>query len=99
VRALTRDETSRKARALATLGAEIFEGDFDDQNSIARAVEGTRAVFGVQDPWLHGIAAEIRQSKMLGDVARRRAPAGYALRYGEGSAPRYRATAKANIRL
>jgi uncharacterized protein YbjT (DUF2867 family) len=70
VRALTRDETSRKARALAALGAEIVVGDLNDRVSIARAVEGTRAVFGVQDPWLHGIAAEIRQGKMLGDVAK-----------------------------
>jgi uncharacterized protein YbjT (DUF2867 family) len=70
VRALTRDATSPKARALATRGAEIVEGDLGDRESLARAVAGTRAVFSVQDPWLHGVAAEIRQGKMLADVAK-----------------------------
>lgn len=69
-RALTRDPASPKAVALASQGVEIVQGNLDDPETITRALEGVRAVFAVQDPWSHGVPAEIRQGKMLGDLAK-----------------------------
>ena len=39
-RAVTRDPTSEKARALAALGAEVVQGDVDDAGSLERARPG-----------------------------------------------------------
>lgn len=69
VRALTRNPGSGNALALAGLGAELVQGDLDDRASLARAAAGTQGVFSVQDPWAHGVEAEIRQGKALADVA------------------------------
>ncbi|WP_297838299.1 NmrA/HSCARG family protein [uncultured Roseibium sp.] len=70
VRALTRDPSSPKAKALAAQQVEIVKGNLDDPASIAHALNGVDAVFGVQDPWAHGVDAEIRQGIMLGDLAK-----------------------------
>jgi uncharacterized protein YbjT (DUF2867 family) len=40
VRAVTRDTTSVKAQALATLGAEVVAADVDDKESILKALQG-----------------------------------------------------------
>jgi uncharacterized protein YbjT (DUF2867 family) len=64
VRALTRDPDRPAARALAASGAEVVRGDLDDRASLERAMAGVRGLFSVQDPWLHGIPAEIRQGKL-----------------------------------
>ena len=53
VRALTRDPTSEKARALAQAGAELVAGDVDDPASLARAFEGAHAAFCVTFFWAH----------------------------------------------
>lgn len=50
VRALVRDATSSRARAVQALGAELVTGDLRDRDSIQRAATGTRAVFSVQMP-------------------------------------------------
>lgn len=50
VRALVRDATADKVRAIADLGAELVTGDLDDRASLARAAAGARAVFSVQMP-------------------------------------------------
>lgn len=47
VRTLVRDPHAPAARALAELGAELTVGDFDTPDTIAAAVRGVRAVFGV----------------------------------------------------
>lgn len=47
VRVLVRDPDAPAARELAELGAELAVGDFDAPDSIAAAVAGVRAVFGV----------------------------------------------------
>ena len=70
VRALTRNPDRGAARALAKQGAEIVQGDLEDRASLERAVRGARGIFSVQDPWLHGVRAEIRQGKLLADVAK-----------------------------
>lgn len=48
VRALVRD--TKKATQLAALGAEILVGDLNDEDAVARAVDGVRGVFSVQMP-------------------------------------------------
>jgi uncharacterized protein YbjT (DUF2867 family) len=52
-RAITRDTTSEKARALATTGAEMTAADSDDQASLERAFAGAHGVFGVTNYWEH----------------------------------------------
>ena len=69
VRALTRSPDSARARALAAVGVEVVGGDLDDRASLDSACRGVHGVFGVQDPWLHGVPREILQGKALADAA------------------------------
>jgi uncharacterized protein YbjT (DUF2867 family) len=50
VRALVRDKSAQRAKAVEALGAELVTGDLHDRNSIVRAATGARAVFSVQMP-------------------------------------------------
>ncbi|MEV3963813.1 NmrA family NAD(P)-binding protein [Nocardia sp. NPDC050193] len=50
VRAFVRDPDGERARAVATLGAELVQGDLGDRDSVVRAAKGARAVFSVQMP-------------------------------------------------
>ncbi|GLU48369.1 NmrA family NAD(P)-binding protein [Nocardiopsis ansamitocini] len=50
VRALVRDPSTDRARAVEALGAELVTGDLHDRGSVVRAAEGARAVFSVQMP-------------------------------------------------
>ncbi|WP_423465143.1 NmrA family NAD(P)-binding protein [Promicromonospora sp. MS192] len=50
VRALVRDATTDRARAVQALGAELVTGDLADRDSVVRAATGARAVFSVQMP-------------------------------------------------
>lgn len=52
-RALTRDPSSEKARALADAGAEVVAADVDDPASLARAFAGADAAFCVTFFWDH----------------------------------------------
>ncbi|MFD7653852.1 NmrA/HSCARG family protein [Actinosynnema sp. NPDC059797] len=52
VRALVRDPSTDRARAVEALGARLVVGDLDDRDSVVRAAEGARAVFSVQLPAL-----------------------------------------------
>ncbi len=45
VRALTRDPEGEKAQLLASRGAEVMRGDFDDRDSLMSAFKGA---YGVQ---------------------------------------------------
>ena len=47
VRALVRDQSAPAAAALAAAGAQIVCGDFDDPASLAHALDGVTAVFGI----------------------------------------------------
>ncbi|KAH8688834.1 hypothetical protein BGW36DRAFT_434124 [Talaromyces proteolyticus] len=51
VRAVTRNPESSKARALAALGAEVVQGDFDDEDSIRQALAGVQILFHNTDFW------------------------------------------------
>jgi uncharacterized protein YbjT (DUF2867 family) len=53
VRAVTRDVNSNKAKELAKLGAELFVGDIDDQQSVENAVKGAYGAFIVTFFWAH----------------------------------------------
>ncbi|RKT84596.1 Uncharacterized conserved protein YbjT, contains NAD(P)-binding and DUF2867 domains [Saccharopolyspora antimicrobica] len=50
VRALVRNPSADKAKAVEALGAELVPGDLHDRDSVRRAADGVRAVFSVQMP-------------------------------------------------
>ncbi|MFE0923373.1 NmrA/HSCARG family protein [Streptomyces nigra] len=50
VHALVRDPATARAQTIEAFGAELVTGDLLDRASVARAVEGARAVFSVQMP-------------------------------------------------
>jgi len=52
-RALTRDVNSDKAKALATLGAEVVAANLDDVASLKRAFSGAYGVFCLTNFWEH----------------------------------------------
>jgi uncharacterized protein YbjT (DUF2867 family) len=52
-RAITRDPTSEKAKALAALGAEVVQGDVDDAASLRRAFAGAHGAYCVTFFWAH----------------------------------------------
>ncbi|HJQ29681.1 MAG TPA: NmrA/HSCARG family protein [Rubrobacter sp.] len=69
VRGLTRDLGSKRAQALAALGAEVVQGDMADATSLRPAFEGAYAIYSVQNPFIGGPEAEVRQGKNVADVA------------------------------
>lgn len=69
VRALTRSPDKPAARALAGLGAEVVQGDFDDSASVAAAMKGVYGVFLLTDWWEHGVEREIEHGTSLVDSA------------------------------
>jgi len=52
-RAITRDVTSDKAKALAKLGAEVVAADVDDEASLKRAFAGAYGAYCVTFYWAH----------------------------------------------
>lgn len=70
VRAVTRTPDSKKARALFELGADVVQGDMDDRGSLERVFEGMTRVFSVQNWATSGVEAEIRQGKLVAEVAK-----------------------------
>ena len=74
VRALVRDPNKPAVRALHEEGAEIVSGDLDDRASVERALDGVYGVYSVQvyrdgKNGESGLEKEIRQGKMLADIA------------------------------
>ncbi len=67
VRILTRNPDSQKAKILQRAGAELFQGDFDDIESLKKAMRGCYGVFGVTNFWEH-FAKEYQQGKNLVDA-------------------------------
>ena len=53
IRALTRDVSSDKAHALATLGATVVAADLDDIESLKRAFDGAYGAFCLTNYWEH----------------------------------------------
>jgi uncharacterized protein YbjT (DUF2867 family) len=52
-RAITRDPTSPKAKALAERGAQVVAADMDDEASLARALAGAHGAYFVTNFWEH----------------------------------------------
>jgi len=71
VRAMTRNPASDAARALAALGAEVVQGDLNDQASLERALAGAWGVFAVQNTWEAGVEQEEVQGKRIAEAARK----------------------------
>jgi uncharacterized protein YbjT (DUF2867 family) len=69
--ALTRRAGSPAARALAASGARVATGDFEDVESLVRAMEGVDAVYAMATPFEGGPAVEVRHGRHLADAARR----------------------------
>jgi len=70
VRALTRDPASKQAQALARLGAEVVQGDMSEAPSLRPVFAGAYGVYSVQNPFINGPEAEVRQGKTVADVAK-----------------------------
>ena len=71
VRAMTRNPSSDAARALAAQGAEVVQGDLNDQASLERALAGAWGVFAVQNTWEAGVEQEEVQGKRIAEAARK----------------------------
>jgi uncharacterized protein YbjT (DUF2867 family) len=70
LRALTRKPDSDAAKAVASLGAELVAGDFDDAASLERAMSGVWGVFSVQNTWAAGVEKEEEHGKRVAKIAR-----------------------------
>ncbi len=70
VRAVTRNPQSEKAQDLAKLGAEVVQADMENRASLEAAFDGMTKVFSVQSWGISGIEGEIRQGKLVADVAK-----------------------------
>lgn len=73
VRAVTRNPQGDKAQALAKLGAELVQADMEDRASLDAAFAGIAQdvkVFSVQNWSISGVEGEIRQGKLVADVAK-----------------------------
>ncbi|MBS1878387.1 MAG: NmrA/HSCARG family protein [Actinobacteria bacterium] len=65
VRALTRDPSSERARALSSHGAEAVAGDMGDAASLVAAMAGVGAVYAVTTPFGAGTENEEMQGEQL----------------------------------
>ena len=72
VRAVTRKPDGDAARELAQLGAEVVHGDFDDPDSVQRALQGAHGTYCVTNFWEHlSPDRELKQAETLAEAARR----------------------------
>jgi uncharacterized protein YbjT (DUF2867 family) len=69
VRALTRNAASQSARALTALGAQVAQGNMEDVDNLRHTLQGAYGVYSVQNPFIGGPAAEVRQGKNVADAA------------------------------
>ncbi|MEK6706470.1 MAG: NmrA/HSCARG family protein [Bdellovibrionota bacterium] len=70
VRVLTRRPDSAEALEFKRLGAEIFQGDFEDRDSLERAMRGVNTVFAVGTPAERGVEWEVRHGQNMADAAK-----------------------------
>ncbi len=70
VRAVTRDTSSDKAKALAALGAEVVAADIDDIESVKKALQGAYGAYFVTFFWDHfSPEKEYQQAKNFANAA------------------------------
>lgn len=70
VRALTRKPDNATIVALKNLGAEIVVADIDKAEDVTKAFTGANAVFAVTNFYEAGADGEVRQGKLLIDIAK-----------------------------
>src|SRR5215213_1250199 len=71
IRAFTRNPQKPEAQALAARGAEVVQGDMEeDRSAMERALEGAYGVFSVQNYWETGYDGEVQQGKTFADAAK-----------------------------
>jgi uncharacterized protein YbjT (DUF2867 family) len=71
VRAITRDPSKDKAKALAAAGAEVASADLDNVESLKKAFAGAHGVFGTTNFWEHFSAEkEKAQAKNIAEAAK-----------------------------
>lgn len=70
VRAMTRNPASDAARKLAGLGAEIVQGDLNDEASLTKPLAGAWGAFSIQNTWEAGVEGEETQGKRFAKAAR-----------------------------
>ena len=71
VRAITRDPSKDKAKALAAAGAEVVSADLDNVESLTKAFAGAHGVFGITNFWEHFSAEkEKAQAKNIAEAAK-----------------------------
>ena len=71
VRALVRDESKPAAEALKQAGAELVLGNFDDVESITKAMDGISGAFSVQNFFEVGFDKEVEQGCRMIDIAKK----------------------------
>lgn len=69
VHALVRNTQAKAAQDLASLGAKLFKGDFEDTEAIKAAIVGTTAVFLNVSPTSQGDSAEVKHAQNIIDAA------------------------------
>lgn len=70
-RAITRDASTDKARALAALGAEVVEADINDRASLERAFAGAHGAFCVTFFWeTFSAEKEMEQARNMAEAAK-----------------------------
>ena len=70
-RAVTRDTTKDKAKALAAAGAQVVQADLDDVESLKKAFAGAHGVYAVTNFWEHFSGEkEKTQAKNIADAAK-----------------------------
>lgn len=70
VRALTRNAASKQAQALAASGAEVVQGDMGEAASLRPVFADAYGVYSVQNTFISGPEAEVRQGKTIAEVAK-----------------------------
>uniref|UniRef100_A0A452QK02 NmrA-like family domain-containing protein 1 n=1 Tax=Ursus americanus TaxID=9643 RepID=A0A452QK02_URSAM len=72
VRVVTRDPGQKAAKELRLQGAEVVQGDQDDEASMELALIGAHAAFIVTNYWENrSQEQEVKQGKLLADLAKR----------------------------
>lgn len=70
LRAMTRDPSKPSARRFAEMGVEVVKADYNDRESIDRALEGVYGVYLVTTPYEEGPEAEVTHGTTVTDAAK-----------------------------
>jgi uncharacterized protein YbjT (DUF2867 family) len=70
VRALTRNAASKPAQALAMRGVDVVQGDMGEAASLRPIFAGVYGVYSVQNTFISGPEAEVRQGTTVAEVAK-----------------------------